>query len=421
MKSKGKRLEAHEQDRFLLADQKTQPNSTGNNHIIEIDPVYPLIKSLSYDQIKTVTTNETPFNNNRSFEPIRFISGDSPGTFDTIRLTSEGLSHGDIRCMDQWTISGVKVSELDSRIPPVDMVLYLDSSCQEVSFGDHVTTLGMKYRPKRYGKTGNDLFIIDIPSPSALMGGELGRSLLSDTIPSFIDQVKTIVNRHVQCDVGTFSVSRLDTSTIFQMSEPVSAYIGLFNAITNQKKGHSEKKYYGDETIQFFNKSRSVGFYDKGAQQNVIKEGLNLLRYEIQSKKRESVKSVYGGIEFNDLNKESIIAKGIQERANAFDKFFPFTVVGSLRDYTNNYNLFRMMKDESKRNHVANFMKVVALKSGGITIDQIDSFMRLEGYTPQYIARHTKMLREIEAMWIDPKDLYNDVYQLIQNDIKAVA
>lgn len=421
MKSKGKRLEAHEQDRFLLADQKTQPNSTGNNHIIEIDPVYPLIKSLSYDQIKTVTTNETPFNNNRSFEPIRFVSGESPGTFDTIRLTSEGLSHRDIQCMDQWTISGVKVSELDSRIPPVNMVLYLDSSCQEVSFGDHVTTLGMKYLPKRYGKTGNDLFIIDIPSPSALMG-QPDKPLLSDSIPSFINQVKTIVNRHVQCDVGTFSVSRLDTSTIFQMSEPVSAYIGLFNAITNQKKGHSEKKVYGDESIQFFNKSGSVGFYDKGAQQHAINtEGLNLLRYEIQSKRRESVKNVYGGIQFNDLQKEEIIVKGIKERAKAFNKFFPFEDNESCRNYINNYNLFKTMKDQSKRNHVANFMKVLALKEGLISIDQLDLFMRLEGYTPQYIARHTKALRAMQSKWIDTKDLYNHVYQLIQNDIKAVA
>jgi len=63
----------------------------------------------------------------------------------------------------------------------------------------------------------------------------------------------------------------------------------------------------------------------------------------------------------------------------------------------------------------------LALRNGSITIDQIDLMMRLEGYSPQYINRHNKQLRDIEAMWIDSKNLYEEVRTLIHTELKAVA
>lgn len=425
---KGIDLEAHQQDRFLQADQKTHTQQVG------------IITSsggcdLSNDQIKTVTTNGTLSNNNKSSEPIRFISGGSLGTFDTVKITSKGVRENDLLDLDGWSFkAGTKFKDYDGGIPAMKKILFLNEEGREVDNENRRSTLGIEFIPFGYGKSSSDLTIINIPSAPALMGNAC-QPLTPDQIPDFINRVQSIVGNHIKCDVNTFEVSRLDSSTIYSVSDPVPAYISMFNAISSAKKGHSNKKYFQDETVQFFNKSQAVGFYDKGVKEKEngllipSDEGSNLLRFELQTKNRQSVLSKYGGIVFSDLQKEGIIIKGLEARSKSFDTYFQLNSksekdIKAYRGYMNSYHLFDLLKESGKRNHIANFLRALAIREGLITIDILDTFMRLGGYTPQYINRHNKLLKEIISNWTDPKDLYGEVYELIQNDrnaLKAVA
>lgn len=370
-------------------------------------------------------------NNNSNYEPIRFIPTSNFGTYDTVRLTSVGVSDADIRDPYDWQLSaGLTLGAVsDGLIPSVQKRLFIDSNGNEVEKGQHTATIGIDFKvgQARLDKHRlGDIMVVTIPSAPAMMYGDPTQPLLPQHIPQWIERVQTIVDKYVQCDVGQFNVSRVDSSTVYSVAEPVAAYIGLFNAITGAKQRRTNKKLYEDETVQFFNKSQAVGFYDKSAKEDHfalpvdLEDDRNLLRFEVQRKKKQAVQSTYGKLVFMDLQAEATIAQAVRMRGQAFDQFFPFN--GEMaKDFTNHYNLFRLMRDQSKRNHIANFTKALAIREGLITVEQLDLFMRLEGYSPQYISRHNKALREMESMWMDTKDLYNEVRQLIQTDLKAVA
>lgn len=369
-----------------------------------------------------------PLNNNRECEPSRFLFNTSPGTYDTIRLTSRGVEDVDLYDLDSWQVGrGTTYGQLaGGEIPPLRKVLHLNADGQEVERGQHVTTMGIEFRPK--AANGQDITVLTIPSAPSLYYGDPTRPLSPTDVDGFMDKTRDIVAGYIRANLDTFAVSRLDSSTVFSVSEPVAAYIGLLNAITGAKQRRTNKKLYEGQTVQFFNKSQAVGFYDKGAKEDHFvlpsldnEDPVNLLRFEVQKKNRRSVTSVYGKLCFLDLGAEAIQAKAIQERGKQFELFFPFNDSDQYKEYSNQYNLFRLMKEEGKRNHVNNFMKALALREGLITIEQVDLFMRLEGYSPQYIRRHSQSLREIQATWVDTKDLYEEVRTLIGNDLKAVA
>lgn len=385
-------------------------------------------------------------NNNGNCEPSRFISptsrerkeesllslsGFQPGTFDTVRLTSVGVESTDIVDPLSWQIAhGTSLGDLvtSGEVPSISHRIYLDSNGNEVERGEHRATLGIDFIPNG-GRIDEhrkgDLTVLTIPSAPAMMYGDPTQPLLPGHIPAWLERVQTIVDRYVHCDVAQFNVSRLDSSTVYFMQEDIPAYIGLLNAISPARQRRTDKKFYEGETVQYFNKSQSVGFYDKSAKEDHFLLGadfmpINALRYEVQRKKRQAVTATYGRLIAYDLQSEGVIAKAIKERAKAFDQFFPYNSKLSI-DFSNNYNLFRLMKDANKRNHVNNYAKMLAVKHGLVTLEQLDLFMRMEGYSPQYIARHNKSIREMQAMWFDAKDLYLEVKERIEQDLKFVA
>ena len=361
-------------------------------------------------------------NNNTNCEPSRFIPGSRTGTYDTVKLTTPLFGVNDIKEPDDWQIGrGTTWSEVASgQVPALSKRLYIDYKGEETEPGKHVTTVGFDYNPSKG-------LAVTVPSAPSLLYGNALLPLTPDDVRPWMDATRQVVDRHIHANLDTFHVSRLDSSTIWDVDEPVAAYIGLFNAMTGAKQRRTDKKYYENETIQFANKSQAIGFYDKYAKEEHagllgVDSNTNLLRFEVQKKIRSSVKSAYGGLVFLDLGTDEIIRKTVEHRMKAFNMFFPFDESRpEIKDFTNRFNSFQAMKVDGQRNHVNNFCKALMLREGVLTIEQLDLLMRLEGYSPQYINRHNRQLREIEAMWIDSKDLYGEVMELIRNDIKAVA
>lgn len=405
-------------------------------------------------------------NNNSNCEPIRFIhdpkskvedpssscclgascdprpkeakggawsSNVSPGlgTYDSVRLTSVGVEHTDIIDLYGWQIKhGTNLGDLleGGALPSIGKRIFLDWQGNEVEPGTHSATIGIDYIPGKARLDKHrmgDATVVTIPSAPAMMYGDPTRPLHPEDVSKWLERVQTVVGRYIDCDVSTFNVSRLDSSTVFPVSEEVRAYIGLFNAITGSQQRRTNKKYYEGESVQFFNLSQSVGFYDKGAKEDhlsLLTDGtpLNLLRFEVQKKRRQAVNASYGKLLALDLTRESTMVKAIHERAKAFDQFFPYNPKLTM-EFSNNYNFFRLTKQENKRNHLDKFGKMLAVKHGLITVEQYDLFMRLEGYSPQYIARHNKAIREMQSQFVDVKDLYQEVKDLIEKDLKDVA
>lgn len=354
------------------------------------------------------------------------------GTYDTVRLTSLGVQATDIVDPYGWTIGkGTTLGDFldDSTMPRISKRIYLDTEGREVEKGQHRATIGIDYIPsggkmEQYGLA--DLTVLTIPSAPAMMYGDPTQPLLPEHVSDWLERVQTVVARHVHCDASTFNVSRLDSSTVYQMTEGVPLYTGFFNAITPAQQRRTNKKYYEGQSIQFFNNSQSVGMYDKGAKEDhhafldALSQSTNLLRFEAQTKKREAVVSTYGKVLALDLLKEETIAKAVVKRAKAFDQFFPYNPKLSM-EFSNNYNFFRLTKQTNKRNHLDKFGKMLAIQAGLITVEQYDLFMRLEGYTPQYIARHNKAIRDMQAQFVDARNLYQEVKERIEEDLKSVA
>lgn len=427
------------------------------------------IPSLNLGELGGLTEGLDPTiasNNNSNCEPIRFISDPKSkertppsscclgascdprpkeakggawssqrphvlGTYDTVRLTSTGIEARDIIDPYAWQIAhGTALGDLlgGGSVPPISKRIFLDAEGNEVERGEHKATIGIDYIPLG-GRVDEhrmaDLTVVTIPSAPAMMYGDPTLPLAPEDVSRWMERVQTTLGNYIHGDVSTFNVSRLDSSTVYPMSEEVKVYIGLFNAITSAQQRKTNKKFYEGESVQFFNNSQSVGFYDKGAKEDhisILEDGtqLNLLRFELQKKKRQAVASTYGKLIASDLLREATMANAIKERAKAFDIFFPYNQKRTMQ-FSNNYNLFRLTKQENKRNHLDKYGKMLAVKAGLITLEEYDLFMRLEGYSPQYIARHNKAIREMQAQFVDVKDLYQEVKSAIEEDLKSVA
>ena len=391
-------------------------------------------------QHQGLSGSQTPINNKRSLGRITSLSSPGTyqlsneiGTFDTIRLTSTGVRPSQLKYIDTWTTgSGIRNIDLQSgEAYPQKRIIYIGSEGKETDRENSVTTIGLDHIPSRYNKKNVDMCIVNISSAPGLMGHPWS-PLFQSEVPELIHRVQDIVSRYIDCDITTFNVSRLDSSTIFNVASPIRDYINTFDLMTRDKMGHSEKKNYENETIQFFNKSISVGFYDKAKKDKdkdvlIPEEFVNIkgLRYEVQNKKRSSVQSVYGGITFLDLCRDEMIFNCAKVRAKQFDRYW------SMKDsaaYNEDYakkdtvsDLFRAINKDAKKNvpHKTALAYLITTKT--ISVSQWGDMLRSEGYTPSYIRRFEKELGQLETISIEARNLHAEVYELIENDLKLVG
>ena len=74
-------------------------------------------------------------------------------------------------------------------------------------------------------------------------------------------------------------VHQLDLASTMYLSKPVSSYLPLLGSIPRYRKNS-----FGDSTVSFVSRIKTLTFYDKGKESRLDTEGM--LRYEINYKKK---------------------------------------------------------------------------------------------------------------------------------------
>lgn len=373
-----------------------------------------------------------PYNNNgNSFaitehqKPKSNPTTSSFGTYDTLQITSQDYRDTDIRNLDAWTT--LKVGGNDPY--QFRKVLYLDHNGKETKHGDHVSTIGLSYH------ANHATTVVTIPSLPALVHGKGVRVLEpSDVIPA-MDRVREAVSPYLDADLDRFKVNRLDSSTTFEVKEPTAAYIGFFHAITSPRQNRMDKKLYHGETVQFFNTMRSVGFYDKGVKE--LPEGLeeclspdgDYLRFEVQDKISRAIAKSYGGLLFADIKAEATMAKAVGHRVSMFDSFFDMDAktekarlakLDAARRFEDEYNLMKAIRDAGGRNGVLRFLAILELHEG-ITVERVLALMKAANFSRTHMYETKKKLEELAANWSSTASMFEEVRDLIHNDLKLVA
>lgn len=457
------------------------PKLEGSLYTNTFRPLADAYQSLLESERKAGKPDPCPPNNNRTWDPIRLHFDDSTsqkeeeknvgsssspclwhgqgtvGTYDTVRLTSTAVRMSDIRNPLGWNIGrNTPFGRIeDGGIPSLSKRIPLDSNGKEVLFGMHVAVVGLDFFPSSgsyKGQMEDDRLVVTVPSMPAMMYADPLRPLAPDDVGAWLERLQTVVANHVHCDVGTFSVSRLDASTVYRMTEPASAFIGYLNEITGAKQYRTNKKYYEDQTVQFFNKQQAVGFYDKGAKEEhrfwetlqandkavalamAGQEGTlnNALRYEVQKKNTKAVEAAYKRtLTAYDLSKEEVWRQALQIRADAFDKYFPHNQ-NIIQMSNERYAVWKWAQGEKpeeakegetkkrrKRNVLADYFTARGILNGTETVEGIHHLMRLDGYSRAYIGRYIKKIRSMQTAMEGASDLYQEVREKVHADLKV--
>ena len=277
------------------------------------------------------------------------------------------------------------------------------------------TTIGIKY----FSDCGRT--IMDISSAPSLVYGTSLVPLGFDHIPVFIENLHRAISPFTSIDFSSATVSRLDSSTVFDMDRPVGLYIGLLNAMSPNSQFRMDKKQYDAETIQYFNGAQSVGFYDKVAQGKVkgfvpeLMEEKNLLRYEIQSKRKRKVKDIYGDIGLKDVQGGGVVEKMVKERKKAFKRLFKYNSELAM-DYERTINAVMKYREEGKRNAFEHLCVAFALNNG-LDIQRVIDGYKAAGVPRSTIRRMRQRARELKMGWTNySTDLYSELESKIDRE-----
>jgi len=263
--------------------------------------------------------------------------------------------------------------------------------------------------------------------PAMLYGTSL-QPLQYEDIPKAIDKLQALISPYADIDIRTEAVvTRLDNSTVYGVNRQVKDYISVLDDITPQKRRWSDKKVYSGETVRFDNKSRTIGFYDKVEKAKQKEHGIdakaegNRLRYEIQYKNAQAIRSAYklqSGQFFtvSDLYSEEVARKTLRLRQDTFRQFFPMEVHTALAKHFSDLEQIGAMY---RTNKAATATIFVLLKSGKLTLKEAVKIAEATGISRQSLAAWRKKLQELEGLHTDNVDLYEEVRTLIEADVAA--
>ena len=83
----------------------------------------------------------------------------------------------------------------------------------------------------------------------------------ADQVASFQEKLQTDLSDHIEFDLSSMNVSRLDSSALYEMHNPASEYINLFASCVPTKMGRRFKKAYDNESVFFGTQKRSCLLY----------------------------------------------------------------------------------------------------------------------------------------------------------------
>ncbi len=328
---------------------------------------------------------------------------------DTIRITYNNQTDSCLKDND-WK----QVINSSGEIEKQFKILKLNLK-QDTEKDSYVGTLKIEYSHL------NHYLNVSVSSLPALLHGTSYKTISPEDTKRIPEALHKEIEPYVKTDFETGIITRLDNSVIYNMNSSVSSYILLLNSITRTKQFHCTKKYYEAESVELFNRLRTVAFYDKfkknqhnASEQNISCSG-NLLRYEVQNKCLKSVKKVFGKeLNIFDLQTEETANWLHKQRVAEFQKHFRFkneTDKIRIQDFLNT-QLF--MKTKHKRFALEKAMWLIALRKGMISIEELRVIMQISGYSRQYIYKKINQLNELLTSDVKKTELYSELKTKIE-------
>lgn len=341
---------------------------------------------------------------------------------DTVRITRQGNIEGKTfkrKEPDTWHVDTVAGEMVGAR-----KVIRLNETID----GDYNGTVGITYDKSR------GFLNIQVSSiPVMLYGSSLHEVKVKD-LPMAEAAMMDLVAGHIEVDPEGFQYTRLDNSTILQMDKDAGNYIACLDGITRAKEGHYKKKYYDMQTVELFNNTRVIGFYDKVAKNKLNKveaklielnKDRNKLRFEIQNKNSASIRGMNAkkNILFGQLSGPEVVENMLKQRSVLFDRFFKFRALNGGGQFGDYMQILENMRQRYKRNSMLYFIAYMAMDKGITGLKEVEQYMRLEGYTRQYIHDFIAKLKGVQAFVKEQAETYQEVSQKVheKSDIKKVA
>lgn len=263
---------------------------------------------------------------------------------------------------------------------------------------------------------------IGLSSAPVLLYGTSFKTLQRSDLSRLTEELQKQANSFVDADIRTACVSRLDNSTLYTMNEASSRYIMLLDELTRNRQQHATKKYFEGETIEFYNRLRTTGFYDKYAKNKkneleaIFAEQQNLssneLRYEIQNKKSRSIKSAFGLTErltLQQLDTDYMQEALHKQRIKEFNKHFQFTIGTQRIQLEDFFNTSIYMKARHKRTALDKTLWLLAIQKGFMTLTEVKAIMQASGYSRQAVYRRMKTLEELLQYDISKTELFEEL------------
>lgn len=330
---------------------------------------------------------------------------------DTLRITFNNKHDNCLRNND-WTQVISSSGELQKQFAILKLNCKKDTDTEKETY---VGTLKIEYSHT------NQYLNLSVSSLPALLYGTSYKTISHEDTKRIPEALYKEIEPYVKTDFKTGIITRLDNSVIYNMNSSVANYILLLNSITRTKQFHCVKKYYEAESVELFNRLRTVAFYDKfkknqhnTSEQNIVSPG-NLLRYEVQNKCLKSVKKVFGKeLNVYDLQTEQTADLLHKQRLTEFQKHFRFKHEQDkirLQDFLNT-QLF--MKTKHKRFALEKTMWFIALQKGIISIEELRVIMQISGYSRQYIYKKIEQLNQLLASDVKKTELYTELKTKIE-------
>jgi len=341
---------------------------------------------------------------------------------DTIRLTFQNTTPDALKQRNDgelWTLQTLEDGSLQKQYVIQRLNVTDDGKAYNGTFA-----ISYDYR--------QNFMNVGVSSLPAMLHGTSFAVLTSDDMKRIAPELQARITPYVDIDINNGVFTRLDNSTLFDMNEAPSRYIGLLDELTRNSQHRMKKTYYQGESVQFRNKQRCIGFYDKYAknrhnavemrflQTHDVDGKQNALRYEIQNKHGKTVRQLFGkDIHLDDLTTDFFIQRLHRQRINMFNKHFQLAA-GDIRTKLEDwYKTYTFMQTKYQRFSMDKALWYIALEKDFVSLDMIEKIMLVSGASRQSIHKRMKQLRELVAHDVEKSTLFHELKEKIEDTIAA--
>jgi hypothetical protein len=273
---------------------------------------------------------------------------------------------------------------------------------------------------------------IGVSSLPALLHGTSFEVLNKKDMQRVGEELSSRVQPFVDIDMNDGVFTRLDNSLLYTMDKQPQVYIALLDEMTRDAQFRMKKTYHQNETLQFRNRQRTIGFYDKYQKNrhNAVEmrflqacdvdQKKNALRYEIQNKHAKTVRHLFGrDIALKDIHEDFFAERLHRQRVEMFDKHFRFVIgerKATLEDFLNT-SIF--MKTRHRRSALDKALWYIAIEKDFITLEEVRKIMKLSGFSRSAIHRRMKDFEALTSHDIQKTELYGELKTKIQETFAA--